>query len=89
MIHGELMLSARSRIRSSHCLRFLRDDPQLPVPELIDICGVDYPDRVQRFDVVYNLLSIPTTIAIRVKVRPTRTTAVPSVSRLYQRRRLV
>ena len=54
-------------------LTFLRDDAkcQLHV-SFIDICGVDYPAREQRFDVVYHLLSPTQNLRIRVKVRDRR-----------------
>ncbi|MBL4757957.1 MAG: NADH-quinone oxidoreductase subunit C, partial [Rhizobiales bacterium] len=38
-------------------LKFLRDDSQCRFVCFIDICGVDYPGREKRFDVVYHLLS--------------------------------
>jgi NADH-quinone oxidoreductase subunit C len=49
-------------------LQFLRDDPQCTFNVLCDICGVDYPDRPLRFEVVYNLLSMPLNQRIRIKV---------------------
>ena len=36
----------------------LRDDPRFAFEQLMDICGVDWPERAERFDVVYNLLSV-------------------------------
>jgi len=60
--------------------RHLKDDPALDCKLLSDVCGVDYPDREQRFDVVYHLYSIDNAHRIRVKV-PVREddAAVPSV----------
>ena len=49
-------------------LRKLHDDPALRFVSFIDICGVDYPEREQRFDVVYHLLSPYRNQRIRVKV---------------------
>jgi NADH:ubiquinone oxidoreductase subunit C len=46
-----------ARITSSRCCAFLRDDPSCKFVNFIDICGVDYPAREKRFDVVYHLLS--------------------------------
>ena len=46
---------------------------------LIDVCGVDYPEREQRFEVVYNLLSLKHNQRIRVKVATDEETPVPSV----------
>ncbi len=60
-------------------LRFLRDDVQSQFVCLIDICGVDYPERVNRFDVVYHLLSPKQNMRIRVRVKTDIETPVPSV----------
>src|SRR5215469_16701703 len=49
-------------------LRFLRDDAKCRFTVLCDICGVDYPDRPLRFEVVYNLLSMSLNQRIRLKV---------------------
>ena len=38
-------------------VRFLRDEPRLAFINFMDVCGVDWPEREQRFDVVYHLLS--------------------------------
>lgn len=48
-------------------LTFLRDDASCQFKMLVDICGVDYPEREKRFDVVYNLLSLTQNQRIRVK----------------------
>jgi NADH-quinone oxidoreductase subunit C len=59
-------------------LIFLRDDPRCLFQTLIDICGVDYPERAQRFDVVYHLLSMRKNRRIRVKIRTDEKTPVSS-----------
>lgn len=64
-------------------MRFLRDDSQCLFKSLVDVCGVDYPEREQRFDVVYNLLSISHNQRIRVKVRVGEEEPVPSIAQLY------
>jgi NADH-quinone oxidoreductase subunit C len=60
-------------------LTFLRDDPECEFKILMDLCGVDYPTRAHRFDVVYHLLSISKNQRIRVKVDTDEGTTVPSV----------
>ena len=50
---------------------------------LIDICGVDYPERAQRFDVVYHLLSPRHNQRIRLKCKTDETTAIPSVIEVF------
>ncbi len=47
--------------------KFLRDDRLCRFIQLIDLCGVDYPERVKRFEVVYHFLSLHNNIRIRVK----------------------
>jgi NADH-quinone oxidoreductase subunit C len=64
-------------------LQFLRDDPACRFSVLIDVCGVDYPERARRFDVVYHLLSMHKNHRIRVKVETDETTPVPSAVDLW------
>jgi NADH-quinone oxidoreductase subunit C len=64
-------------------LTFLRDDSNCQFKLLMDLCGVDYPEREQRFDVVYNLLSLKHNQRVRVKVATDETTPVPSVTTVY------
>ncbi len=61
----------------------LRDDPELRFISFIDICGVDWPEREQRFDVVYHLLSPTLNHRIRIKVVTDADTPVPSISDLF------
>jgi NADH-quinone oxidoreductase subunit C len=46
---------------------FLHSDPEIRMDYLADLCGVDYPDREPRFEVVYNLYSLEHRHGIRVK----------------------
>src|SRR5712691_9360159 len=64
-------------------LGFLRDDPKCRFTVLCDLCGVDFPDRPQRFEVVYNLLSMRLNQRIRVKVETDEEQPVPSVVELF------
>src|SRR5580700_9178105 len=75
--HGELDIRI-VRDRVLDVLAFLRDDPQCRFSVLCDICGVDYPDRPLRFEVVYNLLSMTHNLRIRVKLETDEEQAVPS-----------
>ena len=63
--------------------RFLRDDPRLAFVNITDICGVDYPQREKRFDVVYHLLSPQQNVRIRLKVMTDEATPVPSLTAVY------
>jgi NADH-quinone oxidoreductase subunit C len=60
-------------------LAAMRDDSQCQFEQLIDICGVDYPERAKRFDVVYHLLSPRRNQRIRIKCETDADTPVPSV----------
>ncbi|VAW17871.1 NADH-ubiquinone oxidoreductase chain C [hydrothermal vent metagenome] len=80
--HGELTIV----VAADHLLKvvkFLRDDPRCQFHNFIDICGVDYPARNLRFDVVIHLQSLTLNHRIRVKVRTDETTPVPSLVGLY------
>ncbi|MBI3113381.1 MAG: NADH-quinone oxidoreductase subunit C [Rhodospirillales bacterium] len=64
-------------------LTFLRDDVNCQFKLLVDICGADYPAREQRFEVVYNLLSLTHNNRIRVKVATDEQTPVPSATGVF------
>ena len=59
--------------------RFLRDDPRCQFWNIIDVTAVDYPQREQRFDVVYHFLSPKLNARVRVKVTTDEVTPVPSI----------
>jgi NADH-quinone oxidoreductase subunit C len=61
----------------------LRDDPRTLCQQAMDICGVDWPQRVERFEVVYNLLSVALNHRVRVIVSTDEATPVPSVSGIW------
>jgi len=65
-------------------LTFLRDDPKCSFTILVDLCGVDYPNRSPRFDVVYHLLSISENARIRVKIAVDSEMPVPSVTPVFR-----
>ena len=75
--HGELTITARAD-RIVHVLKFLRDDTLCRFVQLIDLCGVDYPERAKRFDVVYHLLSMHNNVRIRVKAAIGEDETIPS-----------
>ena len=81
-MHDELaILARRNSIRQ--LLKFLRDDSQTQFKVLVDLCGADYPDREERFEVVYNLLSVKHNQRIRVKLSTDEATPVPTVVGLF------
>ncbi len=78
----ELMVRARRELIVK-VLTFLRDDVNCRFQQLMDVCGVDYPEREKRFEVVYNLLSLTHNMRVRVKVETDEETPVPSVSGVF------
>ncbi|ODT87973.1 MAG: NADH-quinone oxidoreductase subunit C [Phenylobacterium sp. SCN 70-31] len=72
---GELTLTAPAAT-IVEALTYLRDGQGFH--QLIDLSGVDYPERAKRFDVVYHLLSMTKNRRVRIKVQTDEDTAVPS-----------
>lgn len=83
VVGGELVLDVRREAIVDVC-RFLRDDPECLFKLFVDLCGVDWPQRMpERFDVVYNLLSLKHNRRIRLKLTAGETTPVPSVTGVW------
>jgi NADH-quinone oxidoreductase subunit C len=78
----EITLTVR-REEIANVLKLLRDTPGLEYQQLMEIAGVDYPERPERFEVVYHLLSLTKNRRIRVKVSTDESTPVPSVTGLW------
>ena len=77
---GELTLVAE-RDSIVPVLTALRD--RFGFQQLLDICGVDFPDREERFEVVYHLLSLTRNARVRVKVTTDERQPVPSVVSVF------
>jgi NADH-quinone oxidoreductase subunit C len=82
VVNGELTLSVPAS-SVKEVLLFLRDHTNCQFKMLIDICGVDYPEKEARFEVVYNLLSIKYNSRIRVKVVVDELMPIDSVTSIY------
>jgi NADH-quinone oxidoreductase subunit C len=80
--YGELTLTADVRTVLD-VLLFLRDDAEFQFVCFTDITAVDYPERTQRFEVVYQLLSPYKNARVRVKVATDESTAVPSATSVF------
>ena len=78
--HGEIVLTVE-RDRIEDALRILRDD--FGYQQLMEIAGVDYPQRPERFEVVYMLLSVTRNHRVMVKVTAAESTPVPTVTTLW------
>ncbi len=79
---GEITLTVK-RDEITNVLKKLRDTSGLEYQQLMEIAGVDYPDRPERFEVVYQLLSLTKNRRLRVKVSTDEATPVPSVTALW------
>jgi NADH-quinone oxidoreductase subunit C len=79
---GEITLTVRREGVAEAC-RLLRDTPGLEYQQLMEIAGVDYPNRPERFEVNYHLLSLTRNRRIRVKVLTDERTPVPTVTTLW------
>src|SRR5690349_11954218 len=79
---GEISLTVRREAVVEAC-RALRDTAGLEYQQLMEIAGVDYPERPERFEVVYHLLSLTKNRRIRVKVSTDEQTPVPSLTGLW------
>jgi NADH-quinone oxidoreductase subunit C len=62
---------------------FLRDDERCRFVSFIDLCGVDYPQREKRFDVVVHLLSPKHNLRIRVKLEAAEDEPVPTITTVF------
>jgi NADH-quinone oxidoreductase subunit C len=75
-----------ARVRTDALLpvmQTLRDDPRFAFEQMMDLCGVDWPERAERFEVVYNLLSVSLNQRLRVIVTTDGVRAVPSVCAIW------
>ena len=78
--HGEISITvARGEI--VNVLRTLRDDHEYQ--QMMEMAGADYPDRAERFEVVYMLLSVTKNHRVMIKVCAAENTPVPSITGLW------
>ncbi len=82
IINEELTLTL-SKSLLIQVVSFMRDDKDFLFKQLIDICAVDFPNRNERFEIVYHLLSVKLNQRIRVKLSVAEGDLVPSLVSLY------
>ncbi len=82
-IEKDELIADADRAHLAAAMTALRDDPRCAFEQMMDLCGVDWPDRPERFDVVYNLLSVTLNQRIRVVCTASETTPVPSVHTIW------
>lgn len=80
--YGELTVHTQQD-KIVELMTFLRDDAQCKFISFIDCCGVDWPGRADRFDVVYHLLSPHQNFRIRVNLTTGEDTPVPSITGVF------
>ena len=79
--HGVIITVPADQLKET--MTWLRDDATFDFKQLIDISGVDFPERPERFEVVYQLLSISQNVRLTVKVITDENTPVPSITDIY------
>jgi len=79
---GELVVQA-ARDSLVPLMTTLRDDPRFAFEQMMDLCGVDWPERGERFDVVYNLLSVTLNQRVRVIIKTDVSAPVPSIHTVW------
>ena len=82
VVRDELVVDVRAD-RVVRVLKFLKDDTRCRFEQLTDLCGVDYPERDPRFDVVYHLLSMSHNRRLRLKIGVNEDEPVPSATGVY------
>ena len=82
MINNEIVvfINKEDFIKAIH---FIKDHPTTNFDVLIDISAVDYPERNQRFEIVYHFLSIPQNLRIKIKLMINETESATSISNIY------
>ena len=79
---GELSI-VTTRDSLSSLMKLIRDDSNCLLKVLVDVTATDYPEREERFEIVYNLLSLSHNHRVRVKVATDEKTPVPSIVPLF------
>ncbi len=82
IVRGELIVQV-ARASIVKVATYLRDNVICQFTQLIDICGVDYPERAERFEVVYHLLSMKKNTRVRLKVPASEDTPVASLTGVF------
>jgi NADH-quinone oxidoreductase subunit C len=82
MAHGELAIHVVAEDILA-TLELLRDHDAILCTQLVDICAVDYPQNPERFEIVYNLLSVKRNLRVRVKLQTSDEKPVPSAMELF------
>ena len=79
---GQIQITINSQELIS-TLEFLKDNDVCQFRQLTDIAGVDFPERLNRFDIVYHFLSFKNNVRIRVKTEISESNAIQSITQLF------
>lgn len=79
---GQIVAQVRAEVLVP-VMQTLRDDSRFAFEQMMDLCGVDWPERTERFEVVYNLLSVSLNQRLRIIVATDGATPVPSVCGIW------
>ena len=82
IVHGEIELQVNAGT-VAQLLMLVRDDRQAAFTQLIDLTAVDYPERKDRFDVVYQMLSMSNNMRLRIVATVSEGQTVPSVTGVF------
>ena len=80
--NGELVAQAERDSIVALC-EALRDHPALKFEQVMELCGVDWPERAERFEIVYCLLSVTLNQRLRLSISTDEATPVPSVHTVW------
>ncbi|HYF06181.1 MAG TPA: NADH-quinone oxidoreductase subunit C [Acetobacteraceae bacterium] len=81
--YGQELVLRTTRERLIGLMLLLRDDPRFAFEQCMDVTAVDWPSQPERFEVVYNLLSLSHNRRVRVTLTTDENTPVPSVHRIW------
>lgn len=81
--YGQELVVRTTREKLIGLMTLLRDDPHFAFEQCMDLTAVDYPGRAERFELVYNLLSLAHNRRVRVTVATDDAAPVPSVHQIW------
>ena len=82
IVRDEIVISA-TREKIVDLIQKLRHEPHFSFETLVDLTCVDYPTRLERFELVYHLLSMKLNFRVRIKVRTDTESSVPTVTQIF------
>ena len=85
IVINNLELSVYIKVKNLKSLiLLLKNHNNLKFIQLVDLCGVDYIHKKERFELIYNLLSLKYSLRLKIKVKTTELQPIPSLNRVFQ-----